>query len=116
MGKYYHIEKVDKDSLLVIILSCEMTSVYWNDLLDTFRENHFGNKTVYFDFLYRNGYENRFFSAHLDDTYKFRGRLRKCEAFDIFEEVTRRFFSLHEDILLNSILSRQQVEHYLERF
>ena len=116
MGKYYHIESVDKDSLLVIILSCEMTSVYWNELLDTFREYQLGNKTVYFDFLYRNGYENRFFSAHLDDSYKFRGRLRKCEAYDIFEEVTRRFFSLHEDILLNSILSRQQVEHYLERY
>lgn len=116
MGKYFHIEKVDRDSLLVIILSCEMTSVYWNDLLNAFRDNHLGNKTVFFDFLYRNGYENRFFSAQLDESYKFRGRLRKCEVFDSFEEVTHRFFSLHEDILLNSILSKQQVEQYLERF
>ena len=114
MGKYFHIEDVDRDSLLVIILSCELTSVYWNDLIDTLREKHLSNKTVYFDFLYRNGYENRFFSAHLDENYNFRGRLKKCNVIDSFEEVTRKFFSLHEDILFNSILSRQQINNYLK--
>lgn len=115
MGKYFHIENVDRDSLLVIILSSEMTSVYWNDLLYTFRKNHLSNKMIYFDFLYRNGYENRFFSAHLDESYKIKGRLKKCDVFDTFEEVTHRFFVQHEDILMTSILSRQQVEHYLKR-
>ncbi len=116
MGKYFHIETVDQDRLLVIILSCEMTSVYWNELVSTLRERHCNNKTIYFDFLYRNGYENRFFSASIDEKSNINGRLRRCEVFDTFETISRRFFSLHEDLLSASILSRQQIEQYLCEF
>lgn len=113
MGKYFHIETVDKDRLLVIILSCEMTSVYWNELVSTFRENNLYNKTVYFDFLYRNGYENRFFLAHLDEQSNFQGRLRRCEFYDTFAAISHNFFSLHKELLSESILSNQQIENYL---
>lgn len=113
MGKYFHIETVDQERLLVIILSCEMTSVYWNELLSTLRERQYSNKTVYFDFLYRNGYENRFFSASIDDQFLFKGRLRRCDVFDTFETISRRFFTLHEELLKTSILSRQQIQQYL---
>lgn len=116
MGKYFHIEKVDQERLLVIILSCEMTSVYWNELVSTLRERHYSNKTVYFDFLYRNGYENRFFFASIDDKFNFRGRLRRCDAFDTFEAISHRFFSMHENLLASSILSRQQIQQYLLEF
>lgn len=116
MGKYFHIETVDQDRLLVIILSCEMTSVYWNELVSTLRDRHCNNKTVYFDFLYRNGYENRFFLASIDEESNFKGRLRRCDVFDTFEAISRRFFSLHEDLLTSSILSRQQIEQYLYEF
>ena len=113
MGKYFHIETVDQERLLVIILSCEMTSVYWNELVNTLRERHCKNKTVYFDFLYRNGYENRFFTARIDERSNFKGRLRKCYVYDLFEAVSHHFFSMHKDLLATSILSRQQIEHYL---
>lgn len=116
MGKYFHIETVDQERLLVIILSCEMTSVYWNELVSTLRERHYSNKTIYFDFLYRNGYENRFFSANIDDKFKFRGRLRRCDVFDTFEAISHRFFSLHEELLNTSILSRQQIQQYLYEY
>lgn len=116
MGKYFHIESVNQNSILVIILTCEMTSVYWNELVSTLRAGHYNNQTVYFDFLYRNGYENRFFIASIDDKSNFRGRLRRCDAFDSFEAISHRFFSLHEDLLTSSILSRQQIEQYLSQF
>ena len=116
MGKYFHIESVDNERLLVIILSCEMTSVYWNELLSTIRDRHFNNQTVYFDFLYRNGYENRFFTANIDANSNIKGRLRRCDAFDTFEAISHRFFSMHEDFLASSILSRQQIQQYLLEF
>ena len=113
MEKYFHIETVDQDRILVIILSYELTSVYWSELVKTLRERHCNNKTVYFDFLYRNGYENRFFTTRIDDMSNFKGRLRKCDTYDSFEEISRHFFSMHKDLLATSILSRQQIEHYL---
>lgn len=113
MEKYFHIETIDQERLLVIILTYEMTSVYWNELISTLRENHYYNKTVYFDFLYRNGYKNRFFSAKIDEQSNLRGRLRRCDVYDTFEVISHRFFSLHEELLSTSILSRQQIEQYL---
>lgn len=113
MEKFFHIETDDQERILVIILSCEMTSVYWSELVNTLRERHCNNKIVYFDFLYRNGYENRFFVARIDERSNFKGRLRKCDAFGSFEAVTRHFFSTHKDLLVTSILSRQQIEQYL---
>lgn len=114
MGRFFHIEDVDSDKLLVIILSCELTSVYWNELLETFRENHWRRKTVYFDFLYRNGYENRFFSALLDDNSKLQGRLHRCELERSIDMRSRRFFAQHSELLSDSILSSLQVERYLD--
>ena len=90
-----------------------MTSVYWNELVATLRDGHYNNKTVYFDFLYRNGYKNRFFVANIDEQYNFRGRLKKCEDYNLFEAISHRFFSLHEELLATSILSKQQIEQYL---
>lgn len=113
MERFFHIEDIDSDELFVIILSNELTSVYWEELMDTFRNNHWCNRTVYFDFLYRNGYENRYFSAFLNEESKLIGNLRRCQVSHSFDEISRRFFTLHEDLLSGSNLSTRQIEHYL---
>lgn len=113
MEKFFHIEDIDNERLLVIILTSELTSVYWNDLLEAFHEHHWSNKTVYFDFLYRNGYENRFFSASLNAESRLKGSLRHCQMEQAYDEISKRFFALHSELLMGSILSNQQIEHYL---
>lgn len=115
MEKYFHIETIDQERLLVIILSCELTSVYWNELVSSLRKRRCRNKIVYFDFLYRNGYENRFFIAKIDDQSNFREHLKRCEVNDAFDAISHRFFSLHRELLFTSILSRRQIEQYLQR-
>lgn len=113
MERFFHIEDVDSDELFVIILSNELTSVYWEELMETFQKNHWRNRTVYFDFLFRNGYENRYFSAFLNEESKLVGNLRRCQVSQSFDEISRSFFALHEDLLSGSILSTSQIEHYL---
>ena len=113
MERFFHIEDIDSDELFVIILSNELTSVYWEELMETFQKNNWRNRTVYFDFLYRNGYENRYFSAFLNEESKLTGNLRRCQVSQSFDEISRRFFALHEDLLSGSILSTRQIEHYL---
>jgi hypothetical protein len=114
MERFFHIEDIDSDRLLVIILSTELTSVYWKDLLDTFQRNMWRNRTVYFDFLYRNGYENRFFSAFLNDESRLMGRLHKCEMESTFDCMSRRYFARHADLLVDSILTKAQIEGLLD--
>lgn len=113
MERFFHIEDIDSDELFVIILSNELTSVYWEELLDTFQKNHWSNRTVYFDFLYRNGYENRYFSAFLNEESKLMGNLRRCQVSQSFDEISRRFFAIHSELLAGSILTNCQIEHYL---
>lgn len=113
MERFFHIEDIDSDELFVIILSNELTSVYWEELMETFQKNHWRNRTVYFDFLYRNGYENRYFTAFLNEESKLMGNLRRCKVSPNFDELSRSFFALHEDLLSGSILSSRQIEHYL---
>lgn len=116
MEKYFHIESVDRERLLVIILSCEMTSVYWKELNETLKNMQYDADKVYFDFLFRNGYENRFFMANLDDNSNIKGLLKKCDGFDVFKKISHRYFSLHEELLTSSILSSQQIDQYLQEY
>lgn len=113
MERFFHIEDIDSEDLYVIILSNELTSVYWDELLEVFQKNHWCNRTVYFDFLYRNGYENRYFSAFLNEESRLMGNLRRCQVSQTFDDISRNFFSLHADLLSGSILSNSQIEHYL---
>jgi len=113
MERFFHIEDVDSEELYVIILSNELTSVYWEELLDTFQKNHWSNRTVYFDFFYRNGYENRYFSAFLNEESRLLGNLRRCQVSHTLDEISRKFFALHSDLLIGSNLSNRQIEHYL---
>ena len=113
MGQYFQIEKIDTESFLVIILSCELTSVYWIKLLDVFQKNRIANKTVYFDFLIRNGFDNRFFMSYLNGNSKFESQLRSCDVCDGFESISRSFFSMHMDLLSTSILSERQIHDFI---
>ena len=114
MERFFHIEDIDSDRLLVIILSTELTSVYWEELLDTFQRNMWRNRTVYFDFLYRNGYDNRFFSAVLNDESRLTGRLHRCEIESTFDLMSRRYFACHVDLLADSILTKTQIERLID--
>lgn len=113
MERFFHIEDVGNDRLLVIILSTELTSVYWNELLNAFQRNHWRNRTVYFDFIYRNGFENRFFSAVLNDESRLMGRLHRCEIESTFDRMSRLFFAKNIELLEDSILSSIQIERLI---
>ena len=39
--------------------------------------------------------------------------LRRCQVSQSFDEISRKFFARHEDILSGSILTTRQIEHYL---
>ena len=65
-NKEFQIIPLQGRSLLVVILSSEMTNYYWKELQTELANLNIADAEVYFDFLYRNGLKNRFFSWFID--------------------------------------------------
>jgi len=112
MNEYYYIENMGNKGLWIVILSTEMSSVYWKDLEQTILRNHWANIEVHFDFLYRNGFENRFFKSRLNETSCFASRLTKCECTETY--ITDRFFSDNICLLEGSALTCTQRRMYIK--
>lgn len=112
MNDFFHIEYLGAQGLWVIILSTEMTSTYWKELENVILQNHWANMDVHFDFLYRNGFENRFYKAHLGEGSRFTQTLRRCNVIDA--HVTDRFFTRNTRLLEGSVLSSIQRNMYIK--
>lgn len=54
-NKEFQIIPLQGRSLLVVILSSEMTNHYWKELQTELANLNIADAEVYFDFLYRNG-------------------------------------------------------------
>lgn len=107
MSEYYHIEPLSNGDIFVIILSTEMTSVYWKELRNAISRLRRSNVKVYFDFLYRNGFQNRFFAAMVDQDSLLEGRLRGCDMTEYYKRITNLFFHSHIELLYGSALSKE---------
>ena len=79
-NKEFQIIPLQGRSLLVVILSSEMTNYYWKELQTELANLNIADAEVYFDFLYRNGLKNRFFKSKLKGMMLISNSLRKCEA------------------------------------
>ena len=109
----FHIEELGNKGIMITILSTELTSVYWAELVKAISKLHRPNVVIYFDFLYRNGFENRFFSARLNSRFMLDGRLKGCNVSSDLERAANLFFRSHIEILNGSALSSVQRALYL---
>lgn len=109
----FHIEGLDDRGIMITILSTELTSVYWAELVKAISELHRPNVVIYFDFLYRNGFENRFFSARVNSRFMLEGRLKGCNVSSDLERTANLFFRSHIEILNGSALSSVQRALYM---
>lgn len=93
---------------MVTILSMAMTSDYWDSLENQLRVMHAHNKTIYFDFIVRNGLMDRFYKSQTDESSKLIGDLRKCETSTNVLHSANSFFAEHEIYIERSVLTRSQ--------
>lgn len=107
MSEHFHIELLSNGDIFVIILSTEMTSVYWKELRNAISKLRRSNVKVYFDFLYRNGFQNRFFAAIVNKDSILEGRLRGCDMSEYYKRITNLYFRSHIDLLYGSALSKE---------
>ena len=113
MNENFYIENLGERGLWIVVLSSENTSVYWSEIEALVTRNHWVNLDVHFDFLYRNGFKNRFFKTRINAQSKIICRLERytCE----HAIVTDRFFSHNIQLLEGSALSALQRSMYINQ-
>ena len=115
LNKEFQIIPLQGRSLLVVILSSEMTNYYWKELQTELANLNIADAEVYFDFLYRNGLKNRFFKSKLKGMMLISNSLRKCEAPKEYIKVADTFFASHSKWIDSSVLSSFQKIFYKKR-
>lgn len=114
-NKEFQIIPLQGRSLLVVILSSEMTNHYWKKLQTELANFNITNAEVYFDFLYRNGLKNRFFKAELKGIMLIANSLKKCEAPKEYIKIADTFFASHSKWIDSSVLSSFQKIFYKKK-
>ena len=105
MVEQFHIELLSNGCILITILSTDLTSAYWKELQRALSKLNRSNIDIYFDFLYRNGLENRFFAARLNNNSMLEGRLKVCDMSEKYKKIANMFFLSHMELLKGSALS-----------
>lgn len=113
--QYFNIQNLADDSLMVTILTTSMTSDYWDSLEALLSEMDASNKTVYFDFMVRNGLMDRFYKSQTDETSKLTGELHKCTTSKNVLLSADTFFSEHKIYIERSVLTRSQKINFARR-
>lgn len=111
-SNYYNIQSIQPNVCLVTILSCEMTEVYWKQLMADL-EPLSKDVLVCVDFLFRNGFHDRYYKL----TSKTSNQVI-LEPFQIGCQISRiadLFFAENPVYIENSILSRFQKQFYCNR-
>jgi len=114
-NKEFQILPLHGENLLVVILSLDMMSHYWDKLQSELADYNLAHAEVYFDFLYRNGLKNRFFKSELHNKTLIANSLRKCEIPEQYAEVSDAFFASHSKWIDSSVLSSFQKMFYKKR-
>lgn len=112
MNNYYNIQIVSSSTLLITILSSEMSEVYWKKLIDDIKTI---GKTavVYVDFLFRNGFKDRYYALQSNEEGK--AILVPCQIELGVERVADLFYMEYPIYIEKSSLSTFQKKFYYNR-
>ena len=113
--KEFKIINVQEKGLLVVILSCEITGHYWADLARELAAYNMPDADVYFDFLYRNGLNNRFFKSKLDGLSLAAGSIKRCNVPEEYVNAADAFFASHVGWIDGSVLPPLQKVYYKKK-
>lgn len=114
METFFQISRCNKEFVLVTILTNELSSVYWDSLSQTISSLNVSNRRVIFDYLFRNGLEDRFYETFTDESSNIYISLKKIDATPGIVRAADSFFLKHRNYIEISALTKRQKRLYLE--
>lgn len=112
---YFKIQNFQEDSYFVTILSTEMSSVYWAELIEALIELEASEKTIYFDFILRNGISDRFYVSKTDRNYSLVSDVKKCQTTNNLSHIADSFFAKNLTYVERSVMTQRQKAIYYKR-
>lgn len=109
----FHISECSNGCVLVTVLTDEMSSVYWESISRTISSMNVRNCHIMFDFLVRNGLNDRFYETYTDDSSNMFISLKKAEASPFLLKVADNFFMNHRSYIEISALTKRQKRMFL---
>lgn len=114
-NKYYRLQRISARIVLITILTCEMTEVYWGQLNDDVRALRICDSNVYFDFLFRNGMRDRYYQLETDGNSDIKGALTPVLNYEHIEKIADAFFACNPQYIKTSVLTEFQKKFYINR-
>lgn len=96
------------------ILTNEMSSVYWDTLAQTISNLNVRNRRIVFDYLFRNGLQDRFYETFTDDCSNIIVSLKKYDATPCIVKAADSFFIKHKKYIEISALTKRQKQIFLQ--
>lgn len=104
----FHIEAIDKDNILVVPTNYLRPEKFMGEI-EAVLNTYFNNiEYIYFDFLIKNGTNDRFFKAKVLKNKIARNSFSKTIVTGNLEEKSNIFFSKNINLINNSYLSKAQ--------
>lgn len=104
---------MDDHNYLAIILSIESIGTYINSLQYDISKLNSNVKSVYMDFLLRNGLNNRFYKIIIKDHTFNDNSISRCEATKVLIDTSNYFFAHNSKYIQKSVMSSSQKAIYI---
>lgn len=91
-----------------------MSSVYWESLLQAVNALNVRNRRIIFDYLFRNGLEDRFYETFTDERSNIVVSLHKYDASPSIVRAADSFFLRHKNYVEVSALTKRQKQVLLQ--
>lgn len=114
-NQYYSINKVNKSSILVTVHTDEMTEIYWSQLNSDIKIIGMRKADVYFDFMFRNGFKDRYYYITTDEESCVKGSLTSCVETEELRRCADLFFAHNPQFIITSSLTSFQKAFYKNR-
>ena len=115
MESSYHISRCKNGGLLVTVLTHEASSSFWKSLTNEIVRIKAKNCHIVFDFMFRNGLEDRFYEAYTDNNSSIQVSLRRFKATPSLIRFADAFFVNHKNLIEISALTKGQKIEYMNQ-
>lgn len=112
--EYFKLIRIGHNSLLVIVLTCEMTEIFWNSLCDSILQTGISDGEMYMDYSYRNGDSNFSFYATITNYKIQQTNIKRCVFPKVIDRELVKFYKANKNYIVRSNMSRRKKMMLLE--
>lgn len=113
--EYFKLIRIDRNNLLVIVLTFEMSDMFWRSLNDSLSNMGIDEGDLYMDYSYRNGDSNFSFCASIANHTIQQHNIKRCVFPKAIDREVMKFYINNKIYVERSNMSHHKKLHFLMR-